>query len=1620
MAQPLYDFEYADDAAQDRVVELSRALAAERARGAAQERRHEAQSTAALALLQKRDADVARLGAAARAAAAAAQQQHRAADASLRAAEAARRDEHSAAEVAQLRATVAAQQLRLDAPPEDRLAAPPDVHCTAPEDRRASPPEERLAAPPEDRRGADGPRPRRAPDTLRGAVVAAPPPSPPARPADNDAHELRLALGEALRADGEETKRQGDAARARAAAEVSSARRSVDVAYGEVAALRGAAHGMRTRIGALGDRLKKSADAYAAADAELQALRLSHARFVDELRAAHSSALTAQRATFDAELQAERAAVDRDCAARERAHEAALHDAAADRSAAAAAAVDKGREALAAARAAHDRAAAARNLDHERSNNAMRLDLQSRAPRRPRRSGATYKARQRCSATVGTAELEQLRQRASEDARTPARATRAQRGAGPSAPSKLDSAPEDRRADGSSSSSSPLTTASPLTIDASLDRRTPVDDDEAGSRHCAGDEDPSPAAAREPQRHAAVDRGLAARRGAAPAGAPAASPGRQQGRPDAAGRKVTELEDIKQRLAARAEAHAMPRIPDDDRSAALAAARRDAELSAAAAARAGADLERAHGDLAEAQAAGAAAARDAGALRAAQETLRRDAAAARSDADAARADAAARAERLADAEADLAAARADLAAARAGLARVAADLDVSRGGRGHGGGGLFDGGLVVVGGASEPPVWPAAVPRDALAAHAELLDSDRRLRAQREALRVSQDALCDSQDALRVSEDALRAARAATAHAEARGDVARRGGAADRAAEAPARAALAALVAAHAAVVAELRGDLRAALEANAALAAAPRLEAEPGALRLKGATSHVAARGAIASPGDADAGRQLRAAHAAADRLTAELEVSRGARRATDDALARALHQVAEARAQAARVAPQTAAVPPTAALDGGGSLVSQLESQLQRDVASATRRAAVLEAELEQTRAQLLQRPSACRDSAFDHVRARGAPEGDGDEAALFDSAERELAALDARDAALHAELDRRRSREAALERDLAKMAARDATLQAELLRPGERGGARLKDTAAAVAPGGSSVRHLAVSVLHRLTTAFSLADEAPRGADVSAIAAGADALLDALDDGAARRERSDVVERAPAPEDWRLTTELVAARDALARARDELGRADALALARAADAAADARRASDERAAEAAARFTAQGAEMRGRSDAALARAAADAAACRDDAAACRGEVASMRRAASDAAAREAKAAHAVRQLEACVERLGGELRKAEDGRAAVAERHRHDFARAAGETKAAAAEAKRRAATGAAHKVAEAEWRAKCGAAELRAAEAQDRAKRLAARAHALQQTQAALAAAPTDATASRDAADEAGADAGAEGRRQDRASHERFVALRRRVSDAEARGAAADALRADAERQRRAARASAARKEVSVRLLRARLDRAEADAEACRAAAVEWRRDAHARLETMRSAAKSDGNTLGLEREHALMVEARLGRVSAVLRQLAREFAQGLERAALRRQHAADGPARGAASSMSGLVAASMLDMSPPEIALLLATLDDDDDDDGSRRRVSAPSPSPLEAEVAAALGAVPVDERALVEAFRALVEARLDHERSLAFALAKRAAAQTSASSDRLVATSFDAVLNRE
>ena len=169
--------------------------------------------------------------------------------------------------------------------------------------------------------------------------------------------------------------------------------------------------------------------------------------------------------------------------------------------------------------------------------------------------------------------------------------------------------------------------------------------------------------------------------------------------------------------------------------------------------------------------------------------------------------------------------------------------------------------------------------------------------------------------------------------------------------------------------------------------------------------------------------------------------------------------------------------------------------------------------------------------------------------------------------------------------------------------------------------------------------------------------------------------------------------------------------------------------------------------------------------------------------------------------------------------------------------------------------------------------------------------------------------------------------------------------------------------------------------------------AFRDAAGAWRREASRRLDALKARAARDDDAAALDRERAVDALGQCRAIKDVLRAVGLDLARGLDRAAAR---ARDLEAGGGGA---GLVAASLLDLSPPEVDDLLGSL---------RGDVGGGAP-PAASEAAAALAAAvddaldPLDERALRRAIEAVVEERLNHERTLGVALGARGGAHPAA-----------------
>jgi len=236
--------------------------------------------------------------------------------------------------------------------------------------------------------------------------------------------------------------------------------------------------------------------------------------------------------------------------------------------------------------------------------------------------------------------------------------------------------------------------------------------------------------------------------------------------------------------------------------------------------------------------------------------------------------------------------------------------------------------------------------------------------------------------------------------------------------------------------------------------------------------------------------------------------------------------------------------------------------------------------------------------------------------------------------------------------------------------------------------------------------------------------------------------------------------------------------------------------------------------------------------------------------------------------------------------------------------------------------------------------------------------------------------------------------------ERWQALKKRVSEAEARSAADGAARADAEKQRDVAKAGNNRKDTSLRVAREQLTKVEAQLDLL----VQQRAEkppaatppAAAPETTTTTTKEQQRQVLLLQKRHEAAAgerdEARasLERSVAAIRSLASDLGHGVVRA---RQRAAEAENESKADVM---VAASVLDMSPPELADLLDELGDATNNlQGGRRPTPKPKEAVVPAEVTnfvhvvdAALGP-PLDDARLRDAFQTMLEERLELERIL-------------------------------
>lgn len=229
----------------------------------------------------------------------------------------------------------------------------------------------------------------------------------------------------------------------------------------------------------------------------------------------------------------------------------------------------------------------------------------------------------------------------------------------------------------------------------------------------------------------------------------------------------------------------------------------------------------------------------------------------------------------------------------------------------------------------------------------------------------------------------------------------------------------------------------------------------------------------------------------------------------------------------------------------------------------------------------------------------------------------------------------------------------------------------------------------------------------------------------------------------------------------------------------------------------------------------------------------------------------------------------------------------------------------------------------------------------------------------------------------------------------IAALRRRVTDAEAKSLAEGAARKEAEARATRAKSATARSESALRVVRDQLSAVRAEAAISKARADANRRDIEARL----SRAARDGAS------QAAQARADADDLVAAFRELATQLGHGLARA---RQRVAEATCR----DFGGFVAASMLDMSRTEINDLLSSLDEHDHhpfvrpplrkDGGSspsiehhRESTSSNSSGLLPVEVSdflvrvdAALGP-PLQRTMLSDTFQSMLEDRLDQERAL-------------------------------
>lgn len=237
--------------------------------------------------------------------------------------------------------------------------------------------------------------------------------------------------------------------------------------------------------------------------------------------------------------------------------------------------------------------------------------------------------------------------------------------------------------------------------------------------------------------------------------------------------------------------------------------------------------------------------------------------------------------------------------------------------------------------------------------------------------------------------------------------------------------------------------------------------------------------------------------------------------------------------------------------------------------------------------------------------------------------------------------------------------------------------------------------------------------------------------------------------------------------------------------------------------------------------------------------------------------------------------------------------------------------------------------------------------------------------------------------------------------ELVTALRRRLAEAEASGSAHVAAKEEAEGRIVRLKSATARSESALRVTRDQLTAVRAEFEAHKIDADAKLRDAKARIDKVGRDGAS--KTAQAARD--------FDDLAAAVRNVAVDFAKGLARA---RQRVRDSSATH--DQIGGLVAASVLDMSPPEMADLLSSLDTGESyiryrKDGAispAKQVSPREQHPPEVrdtlrQVDIAFGP-PFDRDKLSDTFRGLLEERLDQERSL-YRAATGAAGERSPSS---------------